>query len=140
MSDPVTDFFVSYTGKDKAWAEWIAWQLEHAGYRTLIQAWDFKSGGVFPGDMHRALQQSARVLAVLSPDYMASAFCLPEWQAAFADDPTGENGKLVYIRVTDSPAGAPPQRQKAQMLQPEEKVRALHIRSAHQQNLFCCCV
>jgi len=95
------DFFVSYTGKDKAWAEWIAWQLENAGYRTLIQAWDFKSGGVFPGDMHRALIGSARVLAVLSPDYMDSAFCLPEWQAAFADDPTGEKGKLVCIRVVD---------------------------------------
>ncbi len=105
MSDPVvapsTDFFISYTGKDKAWAEWIAWQLEQAGYKALIQAWDFKSGGVFPGDMHRALQQSARVLAVLTPDYMTSAFCLPEWQAAFADDPTGVKGTLVCIRVAD---------------------------------------
>lgn len=60
---------------DKGWAEWIAWQLEKAGQRTLIQAWDFKSGGVFPGDMRRALQQSARVIAVLSPAYMESGFC-----------------------------------------------------------------
>ena len=50
-------FFISYTGKDKAWAEWIAWQLEHKGCRTLLQAWDFKSDGIFPGDMHRALQK-----------------------------------------------------------------------------------
>ncbi len=95
------DFFVSYTGKDKAWAEWIAWQLEHKGYRTLIQAWDFKSGGVFPADMHRALQRSARVIAVLTPAYMESCFCQPEWQAAFADDPTGEKGLLVCVRVAD---------------------------------------
>lgn len=95
------DFFVSYTGKDKTWAEWIAWQLEAAGHTTIIQAWDFKSGGVFPGDMHRALQQSARVLAVLTPDYMASGFCQPEWQAAFAKDPTGEKGIFVCVRVAD---------------------------------------
>jgi tetratricopeptide (TPR) repeat protein len=95
------DFFISYTGKDQSWAEWIAWQLEEAGYKTLIQAWDFKSGGVFPADMHRALQQSARVIAVLTPDYMASAFCQPEWQAAFANDPTGEKGILVCVRVSD---------------------------------------
>ncbi|MFC5457184.1 TIR domain-containing protein [Prosthecobacter fluviatilis] len=94
-------FFISYTGVDQGWAEWIAWQLEQAGQRTLIQAWDFKSGGVFPGDMHRALQQSARVIAVLSPAYMESGFCQPEWQAAFADDPTGEKGVLVCVRVAD---------------------------------------
>ena len=28
------DFFVSHTGADSAWAEWIAWQLETAGYRS----------------------------------------------------------------------------------------------------------
>lgn len=103
MNPPSTsiDFFISYTGKDKAWAEWIAWQLEAAGYSTVIQAWDFRSGGVFPGDMHRAIQQSARTIAVLTPDYMASGFCAPEWQAAFTQDPTGEKGILVCIRVAD---------------------------------------
>jgi hypothetical protein len=24
------DFFISYTSNDRAWAEWIAWQLEDA--------------------------------------------------------------------------------------------------------------
>jgi len=28
----MTDFFISYTGVDHAWAEWIAWQLQAAGY------------------------------------------------------------------------------------------------------------
>jgi hypothetical protein len=42
------DFFISYTGKDKAWAEWIAWELEAASYKTIIQAWDFsRSSGSF---------------------------------------------------------------------------------------------
>jgi hypothetical protein len=36
------DFFISYTGKDRPWAEWIAWHLENrGGYSTIIQAWDF---------------------------------------------------------------------------------------------------
>ena len=100
-SSTETDFFISYTGKDLAWAVWIAWQLKKGKYKTLIQAWDFKSGGVFPGDMHRALQNSARVIAVLTPAYMESDFCQPEWQAAFAKDPTGEKGLLVCVRVAD---------------------------------------
>src|SRR5829696_4725671 len=41
------DFFISYTGADQAWAEWIAEQLEAAGYTTLLQAWDFRPGENF---------------------------------------------------------------------------------------------
>jgi len=26
------DFFISYNSADRTWAEWIAWQLEEAGY------------------------------------------------------------------------------------------------------------
>ena len=37
------NFFVSYNGKDKSWAEWIAYQLEEDGYTTVIQAWDFQA-------------------------------------------------------------------------------------------------
>jgi hypothetical protein len=29
------DFFISYTQADRAWAEWIAWALEEAGYKVL---------------------------------------------------------------------------------------------------------
>jgi phage replication-related protein YjqB (UPF0714/DUF867 family) len=39
---PARDFFISYTGADRAWAEWIAVQLEAAGYSTVLQAWDFR--------------------------------------------------------------------------------------------------
>jgi hypothetical protein len=38
------DFFISYTGADTPWAEWIAWQLEDASYTTRLQAWDFRPG------------------------------------------------------------------------------------------------
>ena len=37
------DFFISHNKADKAWAEWIAWELEAAGYSTILQAWDFLS-------------------------------------------------------------------------------------------------
>ena len=29
------DFFISYNKADKAWAEWIAWELEEAGYKSV---------------------------------------------------------------------------------------------------------
>jgi hypothetical protein len=36
------DFFISYTALNRPWAEWIAVQLEQAGYSTVLQAWDFQ--------------------------------------------------------------------------------------------------
>jgi hypothetical protein len=38
------DFFVSYTGVDRQWAEWIACVLEEAGHTVVLQAWDFRPG------------------------------------------------------------------------------------------------
>jgi hypothetical protein len=61
------DFFISYTRADERWAEWIAWELEAAGYTTKIMAWDFRPGTSFPREMQEAATRAQRTLAVLSP-------------------------------------------------------------------------
>jgi internalin A len=90
--DPIMkDFFISYTKADQAWAEWIAWTLEAAGYSTVIQAWDFGPGSNFVLEMQRAAIEANRTIAVLSQKYLESTFTQPEWAAAFAQDPQGKN-------------------------------------------------
>src|SRR4051812_26621738 len=98
--DGKRDFFISYTGIDKAWAEWIAWQLEAAGYTVFVQAWDFRPGANFVLEMHRAAELAERTVPVLSPSFLAARFTKPEWAAAFKDDPTGEERRVVPVRVT----------------------------------------
>jgi hypothetical protein len=93
------DFFVSYNRHDHAWAEWIASELEEAGKTVWIQAWDFRAGGNFVLDMQRAAAESERTLAVVSPDYLQSEFCQPEWAAAFAKDPSSKERRLLTVRV-----------------------------------------
>jgi hypothetical protein len=95
------DFFISYTGADVAWAEWVAQTLEDAGYKTVLQAWDFRPGQDFLQQMHQATQQAARTIAVLSPAYLGSSFGEAEWRMAFANDPTGELGLLLPVRVAE---------------------------------------
>ena len=97
--DGARDFFISYTHKDQRWAEWIAWQLEDAGYSTIVQAWDFLAGGNFVLAMDDATKKATRTIAVLSPDYFASKFTPSEWAAAFRHDPKGEQGLLMPVRV-----------------------------------------
>jgi hypothetical protein len=103
--DSERDFFISYTGADVAWAEWIADTLERAGYTTVLQAWDFRPGEVFVQRMHQAVEQARRTLLVLSPAYLESAFATAEWQATFAKDPTGDHALLPVRIAACQPVG-----------------------------------
>jgi hypothetical protein len=103
-SDPPEkkDFFISYNKADREWAEWIAWHLEETGgYSVAIQAWDFGTGCNFVLEMDRAIEECDRVLAVLSPDYVASLFTRPEWAAYFQEDPTSEQRQILPVRVRE---------------------------------------
>lgn len=95
------DFFVSYTGSDRAWAEWISYVLEAAGYSVILQSWDFLHGGNFVLDMDRAVRASKRTIAVLSRAYCESGFTRAEWADAFSADPDGRGGLLIPVRVED---------------------------------------
>src|SRR3954451_3858803 len=96
-SNDKRDFFISFNQADRAWATWIAWVLEEAGYSVFFQDWDFK--GNFVLEVDKAHARSRRTVAVLSPDYLASRFTKPEWAARFAQDATSEHDLLIPVRV-----------------------------------------
>ena len=37
MGGDSVDFFVSHAGADRAWAEWVAWQLIQTGYSVDVE-------------------------------------------------------------------------------------------------------
>ncbi|WP_030144851.1 TIR domain-containing protein [Spirillospora albida] len=96
-----TDFFVSYSPADERWASWIAWQLEAAGHRTMMQAWDFVPGTNFIDFMDRGLSEAKAVVAVLSRNYLRSRYGRLEWMAALRADPDDPARKLVTVRIED---------------------------------------
>ncbi len=89
------DFFISYTRADRHWAEWIAWQLQEAGYSVVIQAWHFRDGENFIANIDQALKEAKVTLAVLTPKYFESRYTKAEWTAAF------DKGNLLPVRVAD---------------------------------------
>ncbi len=95
------DFFISYNKADRPWAEWMAWQLEAEGYTTVLQAWDFLPGSHFVLKMQEAASAAARTIAVLSSNYLDALYTQSEWAAAFVQDPTGQKGILLPVRVRD---------------------------------------
>jgi len=93
------DFFISYNKADRDVAVWIAQVLQESNYSTIVQAEDMLPGSNFVLEMDRAVKQTRRTIAVLSPDYLTSLYTQPEWAAAFRNDPTGEKGLLIPVRV-----------------------------------------
>lgn len=93
------DYFVSYTGVDEAWARWIVWVLEDAGYTTFSQLLDIDPARNFAIAMDAATRSARHTIAVLSRKYQQSAFAASEWTVAFAADPAGARQKLIPVRV-----------------------------------------
>jgi hypothetical protein len=101
MSKRKEDFFVSYNKADETWAKWIAGTLEAGGYSTIINAWDFIPGENFVQFMSEAFENVDRVIAVLSPDYFESLYCMAELTAALARGAKEERQILLPVRVTN---------------------------------------
>src|SRR5262249_55146226 len=77
------DFFVSHAGRDRAWAEWVAWQLREAGYTVEVDAWDWRAGENFVTRMHAAVDAARWVVALLSSAYFEEGrYTADEWSSA----------------------------------------------------------
>ena len=55
----------------------------------------------FVQKMHEAVQEAERTIAVLSTNYVEALYTYPEWEAAFKQDPRGEKGILVPVRIQE---------------------------------------
>ena len=73
MNDGRKDFLVSHAGSDRAWAEWVAWQLTEAGYLVELDVWGWAAGQDFITKISDALDHCDRVLALWSAEYFNPA-------------------------------------------------------------------
>ena len=103
------DLFVSHAGADRAWAEWVAWQLTDAGYTVELDVWDWAAGRNFVTAMSDALERCDRVVALFSAAYFdRSRYTTEEWSAALLHEEGVEEGRLVPVRVEAVPAAGMP--------------------------------
>ncbi|MGW2938080.1 FxSxx-COOH system tetratricopeptide repeat protein [Streptomyces sp. NPDC001156] len=87
--------FISYATPDRAWAEWVAWQLMDAGYEVELDTWHWGAGGNFVLRMNEALEQGSRMVALYSAAYFEPGrFTTDEWTAVLA-----ARDKLVPLRI-----------------------------------------
>jgi tetratricopeptide (TPR) repeat protein len=103
VTSPEVDFFVSYAGPDRPWAEWVAKNLEQAGCTVELDVWDWAPGDNAVLRMNDAVTKADRVVALYSAAYFErSRFTTDEWTAVMARRP-GPDGRrrLVPLRVAE---------------------------------------
>ncbi len=61
--------------------------------------WSIETGSAWPAKLRQALQSSRCLLAVWSPEYFRSRWCLAEWRSMF------EREQLLRLRTTRKPSG-----------------------------------
>ncbi|MFD3844125.1 FxSxx-COOH system tetratricopeptide repeat protein [Streptomyces sp. NPDC058642] len=102
-SDGTSDqrWFISHAGADRAWAEWVGWQLLDAGHQVELDYWDWGTGDNFVLKMNAALERG-RLLALFSPAYFEpERFTTPEWTAVVA-----MREKITPARISEVEAPA----------------------------------
>ncbi|MFF4277162.1 FxSxx-COOH system tetratricopeptide repeat protein [Streptomyces sp. NPDC001536] len=98
-SDGTSDtvWFISHAGADRAWAEWVGWQLLDAGHQVELDYWDWGAGDNFVLKMNAALERG-RFLALFSPAYFEpERFTTPEWTAMVA-----RREKITPVRIAET--------------------------------------
>ncbi len=98
------DFFISRAGADAGVADQIGHILEDAGYSVILQQWDFANRN-FMERMHAALESGARVIALISPEYLKSEHCMAEALNAIGHDPLNKLARLIVMRVAECTPG-----------------------------------
>ena len=97
------DFFISYTGRDEAWARWIAETLKDDGYTVYAQMLDIGPGDNFLDKMNEFLKNSGNFIAVWSEAYAKSRFCMTELQGAFHEWHKERINCLLPVRIDNHP-------------------------------------
>ncbi|MFE0189116.1 FxSxx-COOH system tetratricopeptide repeat protein [Streptomyces sp. NPDC058989] len=85
MTDTTQQFFISYAGPDRPWAEWVGWHLQQAGHQVVLDVWEWRAGDDFVHHMDRALERADAVVALFSKSYFdPERWTREEWTATVA--------------------------------------------------------
>ncbi|RGA05487.1 TIR domain-containing protein [Microbispora triticiradicis] len=99
------EFFVSHADTDLQWAEWIAFELESAGYGVILKAWDIRPGDNRLDKIDEALSTCRHTLYVLSDgsDADMAARTAAQYQGL-----QGKERALIPVLVDEGDGEIPP--------------------------------
>lgn len=94
------DFFISYSAANEATAREVAAILDDLGKTYIVQFRDFAQKN-FVNAMNDGLAQAERLIALYSPEYVASGHCMAEWSVFYNRDPSSAKRRIVAFKLED---------------------------------------
>ncbi|MEE1833370.1 FxSxx-COOH system tetratricopeptide repeat protein [Streptomyces sp. SP17KL33] len=107
--DPRTSWpriHVSYASADRMWAEWIAARLEVIGYQVSLHSTAEPDAGTLP-EVAPVLKGRGRMLALLSPEYMAQRRAQEVWKQLRGLESADRALLAVRVQEFETTARAP---------------------------------
>ena len=75
--------FLSFSTRDRAWAEWVAWALGAEGVTVrVLSRPEEEAGKEWPAEIERSMEEARHCLALLSSNYGESRWCSRERRLA----------------------------------------------------------
>ncbi|MEX5707356.1 FxSxx-COOH system tetratricopeptide repeat protein [Parafrankia sp. FMc6] len=93
-----TDMVVSHASADRPWAEWVAAELETAGFQVILEQVDQPGAARKDGEEADPIR---RTVAIVSAAYLRSAEAMERWRRSLTFDPDGAQRLLVPVRVEE---------------------------------------
>jgi hypothetical protein len=106
----VAKIFISYTSKDRAWAQWIGVTLRDNGHVPFVHEWEIGAGENIPRWMDEKIKAADRLLGVFSDAYTQAIYSGAERAAAFWQDPDAREpaGRSWFETALRASRFAPP--------------------------------
>ncbi|WP_327718288.1 FxSxx-COOH system tetratricopeptide repeat protein [Streptomyces sp. NBC_00490] len=93
-ASPDENLCISHAGPDRAWAEWVAWQLQDAGYAVELDVWHWGAGDKFVERVDQSVRRG-RTIALFSEAY----FHPDRYRMAEVSEVLAAWGKLIPVRI-----------------------------------------
>jgi TIR domain len=94
------DLCISYAASDRTWAEWVARQLERAGYTTVLQAWEVPASDDLVVRRRELLTSTVRILVLVSRASLAAPYRAAAWIGGFLEDADARD-RFLLVRIDD---------------------------------------
>src|SRR5215213_2164714 len=123
--------FISYSHKDEGWKDRLLPQLRALELAGRIVVWDDRKidgGDTWYPEIQEAMEQAAVALCLISPDYLASRFCVKEEVPYLLQRRERERMALIPVLLRPCPWQAFEWLSKIQMLPRDGKSVAVDFR------------
>src|SRR5258708_8375626 len=97
---PAHKIFISYVDSDRVWAVWIGWQLQKAGYSTVLSG-ELPAGSDRIAEWHEAMTKAEQIIVLLSPASVEMLDTQPALTPSIAQNHPRDKWKWVPIRIRE---------------------------------------